>query len=198
MQPAQPPVSRRSRTGLIVSIVVVALLLVGGGVTALMLLNRPAPQARVPAPKRAPVADGRYQTLTRCARLTSPPFTFDPKDATGTWEGRTVNVCMGTVGVRRVTVAMTLYSGPNAEAKAVLGSVPSPSEGDFQRQNGTGFENSPFVGYNGDYGPLCTATYRRSNIDVRIDFPTMSGVADTPGCVNAIMPYVKQLYALIG
>jgi hypothetical protein len=193
----EPPGSRRSRTGLIVAIVVVALVLVGGGTAVLMLLNRPAPQAQVQAPQPKPVAGGRYTTLAKCARLTAPPFTFDPGDAPASWAGRTVSACVGTFGAHRVSVTMTLYSGPNAEAKAVVGSMPTPIEQSFQRLNGTGFENAPYIGYNGDYGSLCTATYRRSNLDVRIDFPDLPD-QDTASCTNTIMPYVKQLYALVG
>ncbi|HEY4460351.1 MAG TPA: hypothetical protein VGN81_38935 [Pseudonocardiaceae bacterium] len=194
MRPAEPPVSRRSRTGLIVSIVVLAVVLVGGGTAVLMLLNHPAPQAQVPAPPHS----GPYQSLIKCAKLTSPPFTFDPEDEPTTAEGRTAKVCMGTFGAQRVQVAMTLYSGSNAEDNAVRGSLPWTIDKDFQRLNGTGFENAPFTGYNDDYGPICTAIYRRSNVDVRIDFPTLSNVSDRASCTSAIMPYVKQLYALIG
>lgn len=191
--------SRRSRTGLIVSIVVVAVVLVGGGTAALMLRGHPAPQAHdAPAVTSAPAANGRYQMLIKCAKLTSPPFTFDPEDEPATSNHRTAKVCMGTFGAQRVDVAMTLYSGPNAEASAVQGSLPWSTDNGFQRLDGTGFENAPFTGYNGDYGPLCTAIYRRSNIDVRIDFPTLSNVSDRASCTSAIMPYVKQLYALIG
>ena len=197
MRPAGLPASRRSRTGLIVSIALVALVLVGGGVTALMLLSQPTQSTQGQVPK--PVVGGRYQSLIKCGALTRPPFTFDPHDEPYTSNGGTDKICMGTFGAQRVDVAMAYFSGPNGEARAVQASAPiSLAEQDFQRINGTGFENSPFVGYNGDYGALCTATYRRSNLTVRMDFPDLPGVTDTAGCTSAIMPYVKQLYAAVG
>lgn len=195
MQPAGPPVSRGSRTGLIVSIVVVALVLIGGGTTVLMLVNRPAPRAQVPVSK--PVG-GRYQSLVTCAKLTTPPFTFDPRDESYTTNGGSDKMCTGTFGAQRVDVWLTFFSGPKGEVEAVQTSLPLATEQDFQRLDGTGFENAPFAGYNGDAGPMCTATYRRSNEFVRIDFPDLPGGTDTPSCTSAIMPYVKQFYALIG
>jgi hypothetical protein len=195
MQPAEPSVSRRSRTGLIVGIVVVALVLIGGGTTALMLINRPAPQAQVP--KRGP--DGHYQTLMTCASLTAPPFTFEPNNDSFTHDGATDRVCSGTFGAHRVSVAMIVFSGPTGEAKAVAASVPYQSTYQYmQRLNGTGFENAPLVGFIGDEGPMCEAAYRRSNLKVEIDFPNLPGGTDTASCTSAIMPYVRKLYAEIG
>lgn len=196
----EPPRSRRSRTGLIVAIVVVALVLVGGGTATLMLLNRPAPQAQGQAPQPKPVAGGRYTTLARCARLTASPFAFDPHGESLTQNDATTESCQGALGAKRVYVTMTDYLGPKGEGRAVAASLPiSSADQNLQRIDKTGFENAPFIGVEGDGDDsLCTAMYRRSNEFVRIDFPDLPDGIDTPGCISTVLPYVRQLYALVG
>ena len=46
--------------------------------------------------------------------------------------------------------------------------------------DGTGFENAPFIAYEGSYGPDGAVEYRRSNEDVQIDFPNLPGGPAAP------------------
>ncbi len=202
----QPDVSftppHRRRTQFIVLLVVGALVVLGG-VTALVLLSGgggsgPAKAAAAPTVRLSPSA-GRYQTLINCGKLTASPFTFDPANDAVSQHNQTTKVCMGTAGEQRITVGLNVFSGPDGVSDAVKSSSwATVTNHGIERVDGTGFENAPFIGDVGDYGPDCVVVYRRSNELVQINFPDLPAGIDTSSCVRLTMPWTKQLYALIG
>lgn len=150
------------------------------------------------------VSNGLYQKPVSCGKLTAAPFRFEPQSSPFSDNGDTTSVCEGTVGnggagAQRIIVAMSVFSGSDAVAHAVASSAQGAVlDGDLDRVDGTGFENAPFVGYVGDYGPDCKVEYRRRNEFVQIDFPDLPDGTDVASCTHLVMAYAKQLYTLIG
>lgn len=182
----------------LIVLVVVLVLVIGGGVTALVLLTRPDEAA----------GPGRYhpiaRTPTSCFSLSDATFKFTLVGSFPVRDGTTALEC-GAIG----------RDGENGPVADVIKEVfPDPggvrtaedreARDDGTPLSGTGFENDPYVGYtthqdaNGDDSDDCTVEYRRSNEWVELDFSLLPGVSDQASCRKLVMPYARPFYTSIG
>jgi hypothetical protein len=183
---------RKSRTGLIVGIVIaVVVVLGGGGATAFFLLrNSGHGDQRI----------GRYTTEPACSKLDAPPYRFTAAspatsdsvlDSIG--EDCTANLGDDPSGVS-ASVNLSTFLGPGGigVAQRSLTSLGTPL-------SGHGFENPVDVSYQSDTnGRRCNFQYYRSNELIRITFYAMTGVHDQASCLSTGLPIVTTLYRQIG
>lgn len=188
-----PPGPPKSRTGLIVGIVVAAVVVLGGGGTAAFLLSHKSaqPDQRV----------GRYTTQTACPKLNAPPYTFtttSPSKIDSTILQDLTEDCTAKLDPNQpdtsADVTVQTYLGPGG-----LGVVERNPPTGGQTVSGNGFESPVNVAYASDSNSQrCVFRYSRSNETVRISFFSMAGVHDQATCLSLGLPLAKQLYRQIG
>ena len=197
---------RKPKTGLIVLIVVLVVVVVGGGTTALILLNKGKPSTTNTAGPSAPAtssgggpdstAVGRYQKPPACGQLNGGPFTFQPTGPVLT-QGKVVGGDCSGIGHPGgdsddgLGALIEVFNGPGGVAAAAA----SASGNGGQKVDGPGFENAPYVSYNGGD---CVFSYSRSNESVRFQFMGLPGVSDAASCASTGMTYAQQYYKLVG
>ncbi|HJP80557.1 MAG TPA: hypothetical protein VJ914_40170 [Pseudonocardiaceae bacterium] len=179
-------------------LVAVLVLVVGGGVTALILLTRPSEAA----------GPGRYHPLVKnpssCSALSDATFgfnivTYPPKDGTIAQE------CFGMARTADNTPVVDVFREIFPDPGGVSAAENREARGDGTPLSGTGFENDPFVGYLSYVDPSddekidhCTVEYRRSNEWVKLDFSLLPNVSDLASCQKLVVPYARPFYTLIG
>ena len=188
---AQSPGPRKSRTGLIIGIVVAAVVVLGGGGITALMLSRNSGQGDQTV--------GRYTKQPDCTKLGAPPYKFTtvlPSKEDTVMQALNES-CQDAVGEAQTvvaTVALQTYLGPGGP-----GVAQRDMDGAGQLVSGNGFENPVAVQYQSDAnGQRCVFRYNRSNEIVDIVFVSMTGVHDRAGCLSAGLPLVKQLYSQIG
>ncbi|HEX4221412.1 MAG TPA: hypothetical protein VHZ97_03555 [Pseudonocardiaceae bacterium] len=186
------PAPRKPGTGTYVLIVVLALVIVGGVTTGVILLAKNKNKS-TPAVSNSQAA-GRYKQPVPCDKLNGGPFTFDtPAHVEPAAYGLTLGCAGQAQDSANVVITLDVLTGPDAvtEAKTRVVTALGP------QIDGTGFENAPYVYYDAN-NQICDVQYARSNEDAQLSFLGLPGVTDQASCVRVAMPYAQQYYKLIG
>ena len=183
----------------VIVVLVVLVLAIGGGVTALILLTRPTEAS----------APGRYHRLVEnpksCGSLSDPTFGFTTLAAYRPQDGTIAQQCFGMAPTPDNTPVVDVFKETFSDPGGVSAAQNREQRGDGTPLSGTGFENDPYVGYASHLDPYdsekvddCTVEYRRSNEWVKLDFTYLPGVSDLASCRKLVMPYARPFYSSIG
>lgn len=199
-----PPGPRKPRTGLIVLIVALVVVVLGGGTTALVLLTGKSgsntgtasgpTSASAPTSSSAPPVRRYQQPPANCTQLNGGPFSFIPKNPMMSDGDLVGGECAGSTQMNGeevgIAVEYMIFNTPNG----VEAAAQSTSQAGGRQVSGTGFENAPYVNFNGE----CVVDYSRSNEAIKLQFISLPGVTDAASCESVAMPYAQQYYKLIG
>jgi hypothetical protein len=183
----------------LIVLLVVLVLVIGGGITALILLTRPS-EADAP---------GRYHSLVEnpksCSSLSDSTFGFTTIATYPRQDGTTAQQCFGMAPTPDNIPVVDVFREDFPDPGSVNTAQSREQRSDGTPLSGTGFENDPYVGYTSRLDPYdsekiddCTVEYRRSNEWIKLDFSYLPGVSDLASCRKLVVPYAQPFYASIG